>query len=68
MAPVRNETDAIIIKFREENILAKFGCSKKVVTENDQVFKLSTFIDFIERYNIIVGHSTTYYPQGNGLA
>lgn len=23
---------------------------------------------FFEKYNIILNHSTTYYPQGNGLA
>eukprot|EP00253_Pinus_taeda_P021719 PITA_21719 len=25
-------------------------------------------IDFCNKYHIILGHSTTYYPQGNGLA
>ena len=25
-------------------------------------------IQFCEKYNIILNHSTTYYPQGNGLA
>lgn len=24
-------------------------------------------VDFCNRYHIILGHSTTYYPQGNGL-
>jgi hypothetical protein len=24
-------------------------------------------IDFCHKYNIILGHSTAYYPQGNGL-
>ena len=24
-------------------------------------------IDFCHRYHITLGHSTTYYPQGNGL-
>jgi hypothetical protein len=24
-------------------------------------------IIFFQKYNIILGHSTTYYPQGNGL-
>ena len=26
------------------------------------------FVKFCQRYNIILTHSTTYYPQGNGLA
>ena len=25
-------------------------------------------IRFFQKYNIVLGHSTTYYPQGNGLA
>jgi hypothetical protein len=25
-------------------------------------------VRFYQKYNIILGHSTTYYPQGNGLA
>jgi hypothetical protein len=25
-------------------------------------------ISFFQKYNIVLGHSTTYYPQGNGLA
>jgi hypothetical protein len=24
-------------------------------------------VDFCQKYNIVLGHSTTYYPQGNGL-
>ena len=25
-------------------------------------------VSFCQKYNIVLGHSTTYYPQGNGLA
>jgi transposase InsO family protein len=25
-------------------------------------------ISFCQKYNIVLGHSTAYYPQGNGLA
>lgn len=52
----------------EENILAMFVFPKKIVTGNAQVFKSTKLIDFCQKYNMIVGHSTTYYPQGNGLA
>jgi len=40
---------------------------KKIIADNVEAFKLANFIDFFKIYNIIVGHSTTYYPQGNGL-
>jgi hypothetical protein len=52
----------------EENILARFGCPRKIVTDNAQAFKSMAMISFCQKYNIVLGHSTTYYPQGNGLA
>ena len=33
-APVRNATDVVIIKFLTENILSRFGCPRKLVTDN----------------------------------
>jgi hypothetical protein len=52
----------------EENILARFGCPRKIVIDNAHAFKSIAMINFCQKYNIILGHSTTYYPQGNGLA
>jgi hypothetical protein len=52
----------------EENILARFGCPRKIVTDNAQAFKSMAMISFCQKYNIVLGHSTAYYPQGNGLA
>jgi len=50
----------------EENILARFGCPRKIVRDNAQYFKSISMIIFCQKYNIILGHFTTYYPQGNG--
>jgi hypothetical protein len=66
--PTRNATDAVVISFLEENILSRFGCPRKIVTDNAQAFKSMAMIRFCQKYNIVLGHSTTYYPQGNGLA
>jgi transposase InsO family protein len=66
--PTRNATDSVVINFLEENILARFGCPRKIITDNAQAFKYVAMINFCQKYNIILGHSTTYYPQGNGLA
>jgi transposase InsO family protein len=52
----------------EENILAIFGCPVKIVIDNAHPFKSMAMINLCYKYNIILGHSTTYYPQGNGLA
>ena len=65
--PTKNATNIVVIKFMEENILARFGCPRKIIIDNAQVFKSSKFIIFCQNYNIILGHSNTYYPQGNGL-
>jgi hypothetical protein len=65
--PTREATDTVIIKFQEENILAKFGCPRKIIVGNAHAFKSAKLVKFFQDYNIDLGHSTTYYPQGNGL-
>ena len=67
-APIRNATDVVIIKFLIENILSRFGYSRKLVTDNAQSFKSEKMINFYQNHNVILSHSTPYYPQGNGLA
>lgn len=63
----RNATDTVIIKLMEENIISRFGCLSRMVTDNAQAFKSTKFVSFCQQYNITLSHSTTYYPQGNGL-
>jgi transposase InsO family protein len=36
--------------------------------DNAQAFKSMAMIIFCQKYNILLRHSTAYYPQGNGLA
>jgi len=52
----------------ETNILSRFRCSEKIITDNVAAFKSKKLINFCRKYHITLGHSTTYYPQGNGLA
>ena len=59
--------NAVVISFLEENILLRFDCPRKIVTNNAQAFKSMAMVSFCQNYNIVLGHSTTYYPQGNGL-
>ena len=66
--PARNATDTVVIKFLEDNIISRFGYPAKIVTDNAQAFKSIKFINFCQQYNIVLGNSTAYYPQGNGLA
>jgi len=66
--PTRQAIDTVIIQFLENNILSRFGCPNKLITDNETSFKSKKMIDFCNKYQITLGHSTTYYPQGNGLA
>jgi hypothetical protein len=65
--PTRNAIDSVVINFLQENILARFGCPIKIITNKAQAFKSVAMIKICQKYNIILGHSTTYYPRGNGL-
>jgi len=66
--PCRQANDTVIIQFLECNILSRFGCPEKIITDNAAAFKSKKMINFCHKFHITLGHSTTYYPQGNGLA
>lgn len=65
--PTRKAIDSMIIQLLEGNILPRCGCPHKIITDNVVAFKYKRMIDFYNRYNIVLSHSTAYYPQGNGL-
>jgi transposase InsO family protein len=50
-----------------EDIIARFGCLKRIVTDNAASFKVEPLIQFCEQFGIALIHSTHYYPQGNGI-
>jgi transposase InsO family protein len=57
----------VIISFLED-IIARFGCPSKIVTDNASPFRSEPLFKFCEQFGISLIHSTPYYPQGNGLA
>jgi transposase InsO family protein len=65
--PTRNATDKVIMRFLEGNIFSRFGCPRKLITDNAQAFKSASMVAFCKKYNIKLAHSTPYYPHGNGL-
>lgn len=65
---MRQATHLVIISFLENNILSRFCCPNKLITDNVVAFKSKRMIDFCHKYQITLGHSTAYYPQGDGLA
>ena len=52
----------------ENNILSRFGCPTKIITDNAAAFGSKKMVEFCHKYQITMEHSTAYYPQGNGLA
>eukprot|EP00253_Pinus_taeda_P004979 PITA_04979 len=66
--PSRQATDSVIISFLQNNILSRFGYPHMLIIDNAATFKSKRTIDFCHKYQITLGHSTSYYPQGNGLA
>lgn len=60
-------TDKVTMNFISDNICSRFGCPRKLVTGNAQAFKSTAMIELCNKYNIILMHSTPYYPLGNGL-
>ena len=65
--PSRQAIDVVIIDFLINNILFRFGCPRKVVIGNGKDYTSNNMVKFCSDYNIILCHSITYYPQGNGL-
>jgi hypothetical protein len=47
--------------------LSRFGVPEKFITDNGSIFMRSKFTNFCGEYGIIMGKSSNYYPQGNGL-
>ena len=64
----RKARDTVIIEFLFDNIISRFGCPRKIIVDNAQVFKSNKMVKFCSDYNIILAHFVAYYPQGNGLA
>jgi hypothetical protein len=62
VVPTRNATEKVIINFLEMNIVSRFGCPNKLVTDNAQEFNSKSMIDLCGSHNISLTHSTPYYP------
>ena len=52
----RNANDKVIISFIQENILSRFGCPKKLLTDNAKAFKSKAMVAFCEQNGIVLKH------------
>ena len=66
--PTKRATDKFVMDFIENNIITIFGAPSKITTENAKDFSSAKFTYFFFKYDIVLSHSSNYYPQGNGLA
>jgi hypothetical protein len=54
-------SSAVIIRFLEENILTRFGVSKKITTNNASVFRSIELVAFYLIFGITLSHLANYY-------
>eukprot|EP00253_Pinus_taeda_P032933 PITA_32933 len=66
--PTRKVDHNMVMKFLTENIFTRFACPHKLVTDNATAFRAKELVDISNSMGIKLVHSTSYYPQGNGLA
>eukprot|EP00253_Pinus_taeda_P003272 PITA_03272 len=66
--PTRKVDHQVVMEFLTENIFTRFGCPHKLVTDNAATLRAKELVDKFNSMGIKLVHSTSYYPQGNGLA
>ena len=60
--PTRRDNDVVIMVFMENNILSRFGCTRRLVIDNEPNFNSKKMISFYHKYHISLNHSIAYYP------
>ena len=66
--PTRKVDHNVVMKFLTKNIFSRFGCPHKLITDNAATFRAKELVEMCDSMGIKLVHSTSYYPQGNGLA
>ena len=67
VVPTRQAIDSVIIHFLENNILSRFGCPMKIITDNAQDFNSKELISFFNQYHITLGHPTKKISTSNAM-
>jgi hypothetical protein len=58
VVPTRNSTHQVVMKFLYENILSRFDCPKRLVTDNVTSFKAEELVNMCESMGIQLVHLT----------
>jgi len=64
--PTKKATDQVVMDFLEDKIIIRFGAPTKIVIDNAKAFDSMALTFLCNKYDIILSHSSNYYPQGNG--
>jgi len=66
--PIRKIDHNVVMKFLTEHLFTRFGCPHEIITNNAAAFKAKELVYMCDSMSIKLVHSSSYYPQGNGLA
>lgn len=64
--PIRNSTSKVVTDFLLNNIVTRFGCPERIVSENAMCFRSAEYKEFCNGLGIQMSYSSPYHPQGNG--
>jgi hypothetical protein len=65
---MKKATEEVVMNVLEEQIITRFGVPSKITTDNAKAFTSHALAKFCFKYDIVLSHSSNYYPQGNRLA
>ena len=65
---MRSVTQAVVIKFIEEQIIHRFGLPESITADQGSIFVGNETLSFAESRGIKILNSTPYYAQANGQA
>jgi hypothetical protein len=60
--------DKVVMEFLEENNITCFKVPANIIVDNAKDFSSSYLSIFCFNDDIVLSHSSNYYPQGNGLS
>lgn len=58
----RKETSKVMIDFITNNILTRFGCQVKIVSDNAMSFRSEEYEELGNSYGIQISYSSPYHP------
>ena len=54
VVPTRQASDIVIVEFLVKNILSRFGCPRRIITDNEKPLTFNKLVRFCSDYNIIL--------------